>query len=36
MQVADERARNMSDPSRTAVAEYLNIFKVVPYYFWSL
>lgn len=28
--VADERARQMSDSARTAVAEYLNIFKVVP------
>ena len=28
--VADERARQMSDSARTAVAEYLNIFKVMP------
>ena len=27
--VADERARQMSDSARTAVAEYLNIFKVL-------
>jgi DNA primase catalytic subunit len=28
--VADERARQMSDAARTAVAEYLNVFKVLP------
>ena len=27
--VADERARQMSDAARTAVAEYLNVFKVL-------